>query len=166
MNHSEEPLESIARSLLSYNARTGLFSWIASAGRVKAGSVAGTVNSQGYVVIGIGKKKVLAHRLAWFFVHGRWPLVEIDHRDGARANNRIKNLREATHAQNHQNRQRNKSNSSGYLGAYRVSAEKWASSIKVGGQVFRLGRHESAEAANAAYLAAKEKLHTFQPMPR
>lgn len=40
----------------------------------------------------------------WALVYGYYPLVLIDHKDGDQKNNRLSNLREATDAQNQQNK--------------------------------------------------------------
>jgi hypothetical protein len=63
--------------------------------------------------------KYSAHRLAWFYVHGKWPQSGIDHRNGDIGDNRIENLREATQAQNCANKR-----GLGKLKAP-ISTEKW-----------------------------------------
>ena len=62
--------------------------------KVAAGSKAGTVNGQGYVVITLAGKKVQAHRLIWQW-HGMELPEQIDHVSGDRADNRLENLRAA-----------------------------------------------------------------------
>jgi HNH endonuclease len=60
-----------------------------------AGAVAGSLNSSGYLIIGIDYRRYLAHRLAFLWVEGRWP-DGIDHCNLDRKDNRWCNLREAT----------------------------------------------------------------------
>ena|SRR3990167_1812976 len=48
----------------------------------------------GYLNLYINGKMYRSHRLAWFYIHGKWPKFEIDHVDRNRANNSIKNLRD------------------------------------------------------------------------
>jgi hypothetical protein len=57
-----------------------------------------------------------AARLAWFYVHARWPAPCIGHINGDPGDNRLANLREATHAQKMQNRKRHQNNTSGIPG--------------------------------------------------
>lgn len=152
------------RSILSYSPETGEFRWINRASRrVLAGDVAGKLDRAGYRKIGIEKKHYRAHRLAWLYVHGEWPPAEIDHVNGNRDDNRIENLREATRSQNLQNQRRARSNSStGLLGVcFDPIRGNWRAVIGIGGRQVSLGRHESAELAHAAYVAAKERLHPF-----
>lgn len=45
-----------------------------------------------------------AHRIAWALYYGAWPEKEIDHWNGDRADNRIRNLRDVSHLENSRNR--------------------------------------------------------------
>lgn len=91
------------RSCLSYDPETGLFIRKKTGTpnpRAPQGGIAGCVMANGYRVIKIGKIPYLAGRLAWFFVHGKWPKDEIDHINRCRDDNRLSNLRTATRQQN------------------------------------------------------------------
>lgn len=71
------------------------------------------------------------HRLAWFYVHGRWPTADIDHINGNRDDNRLCNLREATRQQNIQNSKRRSDNRSGIKGVCWVESRGyWLASVK------------------------------------
>lgn len=152
------------KELMDYNPETGEFVRKVRRGRMGAvGSLAGTVNRKGYVIIEIDGQPYTAHRLAWLFMTGEMPMDQVDHRDRNKQNNAWSNLREATNAQNHQNRvDPLKSNKSGFLGVcLHKTAQKWVAQIKKDGRRIYLGLHETPEAAHAAYLAAKAQLHTF-----
>lgn len=144
------------RELLHYDPLTGVFTRVVDVGPrkdQKAGSVAGGENQEGYVQIQVDGKHYLAHRLAWFYVHGEWPEPECDHKDTIRNHNWLDNLRPATRSENEQNQRKargvywNKPNS------------KWHAQIKLNGRSKHLGYFSTAEAAHAAYLTAKRKLH-------
>lgn len=153
------------RELLDYNPETGAFVWRVTRGPAKAGAPAGGLNTRGYHQITVDVHNHRAHRLAWLYVYGRWPKGEIDHINGVCDDNRIVNLREATHAENMQNVALQSNNTSGYAGVnWRFGS--WHASIRHHGRKVHLGRYPTPEAAYAAYLAAKAELHTFQPVPR
>ena len=89
------------REILHYSFITGEFYWLKSpAKNIKAGQMAGTLNSGGYRNIAINGKIYRAHRLAWFWVTSAWPANAIDHLNGVRDANYWLNLREATRSQN------------------------------------------------------------------
>jgi len=69
-----------------------------------SGKIAGTINKHGYRIISLDNRKYKAHRLAWFYVHGRWPVDQIDHINRCPGDNRLVNLREASPSLNSLNR--------------------------------------------------------------
>ena len=85
------------RERLRYDAETGAFTRRVGSGHARAGEMAGTVHSTGYVRITIDGGKYTAHHLAWLYVHGVWPSDQIEHIHRNRSDNRIANLRERRH---------------------------------------------------------------------
>lgn len=160
-------LQARLHELLSYNPETGVFTWrVHRSGRGRAGVEAGTA-SHGYRVITVDWVRYPAHRLVFVYLYGRWPAEHVDHRDGDPLNNRPGNLRECSHAQNHQNTKLRVDNSTGMTGVcWDRSKRKFMAYINIDGKRKNLGRHATAEAAYAVYLNAKANLHTFQPVPR
>ena len=61
-----------------------------------------SVSGNGYLKGSVDGKQYKVHRLVFLYFHGFMP-SQVDHIDGNRKNNKIKNLREATSAQNNQN---------------------------------------------------------------
>ncbi|EHM45250.1 HNH endonuclease [Escherichia coli] len=157
-----------ATHLLSYNPRTGSFVWNWRAGSSKAikswngrfaGKLAGTINDDGYLVIGINRRIYPAHRLAWLIFYGEHPEGILDHINRVRTDNRIENLRKATHSQNMQNRKMQSNNKSGFRGvSWDERYGKWRARIKVSGKIISLGYHPTAEKASIAFEQAR-KIH-------
>lgn len=152
------------REVLDYDPETGEFRWLVATGRrVNVGDLAGT-DSYGRRFIRIDKRRYRAHRLAWLYVHGRWPANEIDHINGVADDNRIANLREATRSQNCENRRKPKRNStSGFLGVWTHKATgKLRAQIVHNGKNYHLGLFNCPTAAYLlGYLPAKRRLHEF-----
>lgn len=151
------------RELLHYNPDTGVFTRLVyrCAGGA-AGEVAGYPNPDGYLIFMVDRRTYMAHRLAWLYINGEWPADLIDHINGVRSDNRIANLRQADKRLNAQNKKRARSDSkTGLAGAYfdRRWGGRWFSNITTGGRRQHLGFFGSPEAAHAAYIEAKRRLH-------
>ncbi len=144
------------RAALDYDPLTGVFLWRTNRrGHAKAGNVAGTP-SKGYVSIKLSQKRYYAHRLAWFWMTGKWPAEEIDHRDLDRGNNRWANLREATARQNKGNL---RPRTGGLKGVrYEPRGSAWVARIKDHGRNLHLGTFRTATEADAAYRAAAAEI--------
>jgi hypothetical protein len=125
---------------------------------VQVGDVAGRVRRDGYRLITIKRIVYAAHRLAWFYMTGKWCPVVVDHRDGDPSNNRWGNLRRSTQSQNCANRRRHKNNACGFTGVTRLPSGRWRAIIGKDGRRYDLAIFATAEATHAAYVAAARKL--------
>lgn len=148
------------KNLLDYNPDSGIFTWrIGRSGTKGTGSVAGNKDN-GYIHIVIDGKKYRAHRLAWMFVYGKIPESDIDHINGVKDNNRIKNLREATKSENHHNSKLAKNNISGVKGVcWNKARSKWQAQIKINRKSKYLGLFEDINEADIAVKEARLKFH-------
>ena len=114
---------------IRYNPENGYFIW-------PNGDIAGTERNDGYCQINILGKIYLAHRLAWFYVTGEWPIGKLDHQDNDRLNNRWENLRLATNGQNAWNSKLSTKNRSGHKGiCWHSGRGKWLGVIRKEGRV-------------------------------
>lgn len=149
------------RELLNYDPETGELRWrITPNGRVPVGSIAGSINTRGYRNVSIDRKWYGAHRLVWFWVHGKWPARYIDHINQNTADNRLANLREATPSQNAHNRRGDCESKSGVKGVYpRRNGRCWEAWIMVQGKHHYLGQFSNKQTAHEAYRQAATKLH-------
>lgn len=155
------------RQLLSYDPATGLFTFTVTRGGIVAGSVAGSPDKGGYIRILIDGKLYAAHRLAFLWMTGSFPKHDADHRNGIRSDNRWSNLRPATRAENMQNYPTPVNSTTQLLGvSWHKQKGRWRAQIKKSGRKLHLGYFDTAEDAHVAYLAAKARLHEFQPSPR
>jgi hypothetical protein len=148
------------REVLRYEPDTGDFFWRAKIGRkIVVGQKAGSFHCQRYIAISIDNKDYLAHRLAWFYVHGVMPEKDIDHINMVRHDNRIENLRSVNRSVNMQNQKKPlKNNKLGFLGVHKYK-DRFIASITVTGIPKHLGIFSTPELAHAAYIEAKRKHH-------
>jgi hypothetical protein len=118
-----------------------------------------TTKTAGYVTVQLiiesKKYSIRGHRLAWYLHYGHLPNNSIDHIDGDRNNNKIKNLRDVTAQQN----QWNHTKAKGY--SWHKSSNKFCAYIKINKKMKHLGLFHTQQEARNAYLKAKEIYHVI-----
>ena len=120
------------RKLLKYDPATGVFRWRVHRGRNNVGTVAGTHPPKGYRQIRIDGKIYRAHRLAWLYMTGKWPKLEIGYINHKTSDARWANLRAMTPSQRGAaTRMRNKL---GVRGVWMTKSGKYVARIKVAGK--------------------------------
>jgi hypothetical protein len=157
------------RRLIAYDPETGSFTWKERPLDLCASQHGQTVfNAQkagqpcreiceGYVRIRIMGRRILGHRLAWAFVHGRLPKGVIDHINGDRRDNRIVNLRDVTRQTNQRNMPINVKNTSGHPGVYRAPSGRWYAQIGLSRRRLALGTFDTFDEAKAVRCAAERE---------
>ena len=160
MSHVDLTAEEV-KKILEYRPETGELVWRERTARcVQVGDVAGCIDNNGYITIGIRKRVYKAHRLIWLITHNNWPIGLIDHIDGNKSNNRLSNLRLVDETGNSENvRKPNKRNQSGFMGVISVNTG-WRASITVQGKTRYIGTFDTPEKAHHAYLEAKRQFHS------
>lgn len=142
-----------------YNPVTGELTWIKS--RVQSPAWNGKyankeafthTDSQGYKDGKFMQVKLQASRVAWALHHGKWPDRDIDHEDGDRANNRIKNLRDVSETHNLLNAKMSKNNTSGVKGVY-IRGKGFVAMAHMNRKQHYIGTFDTIEEAYAARVA-------------
>ena len=147
--------------VLKYDPLTGEFTWKLTLNNgVKEGDKAGHKSAAGYITVRYKYRSYYAHRLAWLYMYGEWPTLHVDHINQNKLDNRISNLRLATHSQNMRNTPKRSCNSSGIKGVHwRKDIGKWGANIRVSGQLRHLGFFASKEEAATVRAKAAKKYH-------
>jgi hypothetical protein len=97
---------------------------------VNIGDKAGTITSNGYVVVRYQNKKTMVHRIIFSMFHGFVP-KEIDHINRIKTDNRIENLRPATRSENNLNKIAQKNSKSGIKNvSWHKASNKWVVQYK------------------------------------
>jgi hypothetical protein len=154
------------KAQLHYNPETGVFTRLkANCTRVKVGDIAGNLSkSTGYIRFSINKKEYVAHRLAWLYMTGSFPINEIDHINGIKHDNRFSNLRDVPHEVNQRNAVShrgfgNKNNVHGYAGVcFEKKANRYRAECNMFGIRKVIGYYLTAKQAGAAYFLYVRKM--------
>lgn len=160
--YRELPTQERLHELFHYNPETGVFTRRINRRKWKAGEVVGTLTKGyygGYISINVDYVIYRAHRLAWVYVTGRWPVNGIDHINGDRADNRWANLREANQSQNLGNKQVQKNSQTGVKGVSSARGGKYAANLCKNRKRVYLGTFNTIAEAKAAYDAAAMIVH-------
>jgi hypothetical protein len=150
------------RSILRYDRKSGYFTWLKvlpNTTTVAVGSRAGGLHkSTGYWIIKIDGVRYSASRLAVLYVTGKWPKQQVDHKDLDRANNKWRNLRDATNQTNQLNTAARKNNKLHYKNIVR-RRQRFHARITVKGVRVHLGYFGTIQEAAAAHARAAYKHH-------
>ena len=126
-------------------------------------TVAGTApkrypHPKGYVSVhvpGLGVR--LEHRVVWELAHGYTP-PELDHENRDKTDNRLGNLRPATHMDNLQNRTATATSKSGVKGLHWCETDKrWIGQIKHNGHAYKK-KSVNREVVESWLIAKREEL--------
>jgi hypothetical protein len=174
MAYKALPPQAELRQLFDYDAKSGELRWkqrdvslfadkVQSAAHnaaiwnaKNAGRVACSMTANGYLETTVFRRRLLAHRVIWKWVHGVDP-DDIDHINGDPADNRLENLRNVSHVTNGRNLSRRSNNTSGVTGVSRHK-DKWVARICPSRRTIYLGLYDSFDDAVAARRAAEVKL--------
>lgn len=153
------------QALLSYNPGTGVFTRIKACRGHAVGELVGSFTDQGYWRICVLGRTYMAHRLAWFYVFGMWPVGDVDHIDHDICNNRIANLRDISHAHNVQHQiTANARTQTGKLGVTFCPDKKrkrYKAQVTINQRAKCIGYYLTAEEAHEAYVLAKRAVHPY-----
>lgn len=158
--------EQLVKSV-EYNSETGVFTRLYNPDRSDywnnkyACKEAGYINSMGYVEIVIGKKRALAHRLAFLYMFGEVPKDHIIHINQVKTDNRLGNLQIKTHSNTKSMLKKCQVNnySTGVLGvSYIPELKKYTSHIGINRKQKHLGYFDTVTEASDAYWNARKEL--------
>lgn len=144
----------------SFEYSDGKLYWKHNArGHFLKGKEAGQLNKHGYYYVTFKQKRYRLHRLIYMYHHGEMPMF-IDHIDNVPTNNKIENLRPATHKQNMQNMKKSKSNTSGVKNvSWSRAARKWCVRMTIENVHKHLGLFDDLELAELVAIEARTKFH-------
>lgn len=151
--------EHTIKDILAYHHNTGVFTWkVTRSPNAMQGTLAGSINNDGYVVINTGSRQLTAQRLAWYFTHGVWPSKPIVHINGKKDDNRIENLKEVSRSELSSSSNSGRKSSTGVKGVtYNKANDRYIAQISRNHVNMYIGSFKTLNEARLAYLAEVEK---------
>lgn len=118
-----------------------------------------SVMTAGYQRIKFRHRYLPIHRVIWALQNGKWPQGHIDHINGDKLDNRIKNLRDVPRHINMRNQKRRTDNTSGMAGVtWSPVRRRWRASALVLGKRHCFGDHIALNEAIAARIEGQRAL--------
>lgn len=148
---------------LRYDTDTGQFFWnqnVGRWGRIKAGTPAGYIRKDGYVVIRLNGKLEYAHHLVFLMEGGIPEGYEVDHINRNTSDNRRTNLRLVTSCQNKYNTKKPVTNKTGVKGVHwNALTQSYRARIRYDKKHIHIGMFDSLEEAAEAVEKHMRILH-------
>jgi len=142
-----------------FEYRDGEIYYKVSRSRNKAGEKAGTLCNKKYYRVKIDGKVYLNHRIIFMMHYGYLP-KEIDHIDGNKLNNKIENLRPASHAENQWNTKKRKDSNANVKGvSWHKKNKMWNVKINCNNNRYNIGYFKDLELAELVAIEARNKYH-------
>ena len=132
------------KKCISYNSETGELTYNHS------GKQCSRKDKDGYIRVSVTGQSYLGHRVAWVLHYGEEPTTLIDHKNRVRDDNKITNLRLATHEQQQANTPAKGIHKKG---------NRWRAKLHHQGKVLWLGSYECPLMARIAYIDKRKELH-------
>jgi len=136
-----------------YDPKTGLVFWLKPRPKVPPSLVAGTLNNENRVIIGLKGKRYYAHRIAWVLMTKKPAPKMVDHWDHVTSNNRWSNLRAASNTLNQGNVLKKP------IGVIKRPYNRFEASIRINGKKKYLGSFTTARSAHDVYVKAHREIH-------
>jgi hypothetical protein len=113
----------------------------------------GSPDDRGYLRLELKGKTYKCHRLAWFYVTGKWPIHCIDHINQIKSDNRFSNLRDVSLSINQLNKKKYSNDKiSAYKGVnFKKKINKWRAVLTYEYVIYHLGYFNTEEEAKQAY---------------
>lgn len=164
IKYKKLPNKKTLNKYFDYDENTGLVTRKLSFPNAKKGTIAGTAQNHGYVVVSIKKNTYMLHRVIWVMKKGAIPRgMVIDHINGDKQDNRWDNLRLVSEIENNRNQKRSRKNNSGTTGVYyKKDRDSWYAEIEIKGKKKYLGQYKKKENAICARKKA-ELIYKFYP---
>lgn len=153
------------KKALKYEPHTGTFTWRTPRSKVQIGNIAGSLDKtrKGYRRIKLNGQAYSAHRMAFLYMTGAWPINQVDHLNHDMDDNRWTNLREATQEDNSLNRKIPRNNKTGIVGVrWNAQCNKYQALIRHRNILYHLGLFKHFKDAVTVRKAAERRLN-FHP---
>lgn len=146
------------RARFKYDPESGNLIHLKNYAHANAGDICKYSNDDRYLSVAINGKRYGVHRIAWALYYGEWASHLIDHINFNKKDNRICNLREATHSENNSSRLGRLKNKTGFKGVS-INRGKYVARICHNKKHITIGYFDDPQIAAHEYNKYAIKLH-------